>query len=71
VVTIEEHSIIGGLGGAVAEALAERFPVPIVRQGLNDVFGQSGTAESLLVHYGLVPEVTVQHAKRAIALAKG
>lgn len=68
VVTIEEHSILGGLGGAVAEALSERFPVPVIRQGLNDVFGQSGTAEELLVHYGLTAQVTVELAKRAIGL---
>lgn len=70
VVTIEEHSILGGLGGAVAEALSERFPVPVIRQGLNDVFGQSGTAEELLVHYGLTAQVTVELAKRAIGLKR-
>ncbi len=68
VVTIEEHSILGGLGAAVAEALSERHPVPVIRQGIRDVFGQSGPAGELLEHYGLVPEVTVEHARRAIAV---
>lgn len=70
VVTIEEHSILGGLGAAVAEVLSERFPVPVIRQGLNDVFGQSGTAEELLVHYGLTAQVSVELAKRAIGMKR-
>lgn len=53
VVTAEEHSIIGGLGGAVAEALAESSPVPLVRIGVKDTFGTSGDGEGLLKHYGL------------------
>jgi transketolase len=70
VVTVEEHNVIGGLGGAVAEALSGRYPVPVVRQGVMDVFGQSGDAKELLVHYGLTPEVTVERAKQAIALKR-
>ena len=53
VVTAEEHSIIGGLGGAVCEALSENYPVPVCRIGINDVFGESGSAGALLVKYGL------------------
>ena len=53
VVTVEEHSIIGGLGGAVCECLAEKAPVPVRRIGINDVFGESGTAAALLQKYGL------------------
>lgn len=53
VVTAEEHSIIGGLGGAVCEALCEEYPVPVCRIGINDVFGESGSAGALLVKYGL------------------
>lgn len=53
VVTVEEHSIIGGLGGAVAEALGENHPVPIKRIGIRDVFGQSGSGAQLLSYYGL------------------
>ena len=53
VVTVEEHSIIGGLGGAVCECLAEKAPVPVKRIGINDVFGESGPAVALLEKYGL------------------
>lgn len=53
VVTAEEHSIIGGLGSAVAETLAEHYPVPMLRVGLRDVFGESGKPEELLRKYGL------------------
>ena len=53
VVTVEEHSVIGGLGGAVCEALAERCPVPVRRVGVRDVFGESGPAVDLLAKYGL------------------
>ena len=53
VVTVEEHSIIGGLGGAVCECLAEKAPVPVKRIGINDVYGESGPAVTLLEKYGL------------------
>ena len=53
VVTVEEHSIIGGLGGAVCEVLSEKAPVPVKRIGVNDVFGESGPAVKLLEKYGL------------------
>lgn len=53
VVTVEEHQIAGGFGSAVAECLAERFPVPVKRLGINDEFGQSGEPDELLAHYGL------------------
>lgn len=52
VLTVEEHSVYGGMGSAVAELLAERAPVRVVRQGMTG-FGQSGTAAELLAHYGL------------------
>lgn len=55
VVTAEEHSIIGGLGGAVAEALAEHHPVPVRRVGVRDTFGESGKPAELLEKYGLTP----------------
>ena len=48
IVTAEEHNIIGGLGGAVCEALSENYPVPVVRVGMNDVFGKSGDGALLL-----------------------
>jgi len=53
VVTAEEHSIIGGLGGAVCEALAETVPTPVLRIGVKDVFGESGPAGELLHKYQL------------------
>lgn len=53
VVTCEEHSVIGGLGSAVCDVLAERFPVPVRKLGVNDVFGESGPAVDLLHKYGL------------------
>ena len=53
VVTVEEHSIIGGLGGAVCEALAEHAPTPVLRIGVQDVFGESGPAAALLAKYKL------------------
>ena len=53
VVTAEEHSVIGGLGGAVCEALSAKAPVPVLRIGVNDVFGESGPAVELLHKYRL------------------
>lgn len=53
VVTVEEHSVIGGLGGAVCEVLGEKAPVPVKRIGVNDVFGESGPAVKLIERYGL------------------
>ena len=52
-VTVEEHQITGGLGGAVAEALAESYPVPIERVGMPDTFGESGQPSELLEKYGM------------------
>ena len=53
VVTVEEHSVIGGLGGAVAEVLAEQAPTKMLRIGVNDTFGESGPAAALIQKYGL------------------
>lgn len=53
VITVENHSIIGGLGSAVCETLAENYPVRVHRVGINDTFGQSGTTSELLEFYGL------------------
>jgi len=67
-VTVEEHSIIGGLGSAVCEAVCGCCPVPVVRVGLRDVFGQSGSAAELLAHYGLTPDDVVVAARQALGL---
>ncbi|MBQ7838364.1 MAG: transketolase family protein [Clostridia bacterium] len=69
IVTAEEHSIIGGLGSAVAEAVCEGGkPVPVVRLGVNDVFGKSGPAVELLHIYGLDAQNIVEKAKQAISM---
>lgn len=67
IVTAEEHNIIGGLGSAVAEAVAEECPVPVIRVGVNDEFGKSGPAVELLHLYGLDAENIVAKAKIAIS----
>ena len=56
VVTAEEHSIIGGLGGAVCEVLSEKAPTPVCRIGMNDIFGESGSAGALVAKYGFDAE---------------
>jgi transketolase len=70
IVTAEEHSIIGGLGGAVAEVLAENAPAPLVRMGIKDTFGTSGDGEGLLKHYGLSAQDIVAAVKEAIKKKK-
>ena len=66
VVSAEEHSIIGGLGSAVAECLVENCPVPQGRVGTRDTFGESGEAEELLVKYGLTAEDITSKAKETL-----
>lgn len=66
IVTVENHSIIGGLGSAVAECLAEGHPVPLERVGVKDHFGQVGKAEYLLKAFGLTPDDIIKAAKRVI-----
>ena len=70
IVTAEEHNIIGGLGGAVAEVVCETAPAPVVRVGMNDTYGHSGTVPALLEAYGLTPAAIVAAAKKAIELKK-
>jgi transketolase len=70
IVTAEEHSIVGGLGGAVVEAIAETCPVPVVRVGVRDTFATTGPYETLLEHLGLGTKDVVAAAHRALA-AKG
>ncbi len=70
VVTSEEHNILGGLGGAVAEYLGEHCPVPVIRHGVEDQFGRSGKAQLVLEAYHLNPQTIAEKAKKAIALKK-
>ena len=67
VVTAEEHSIINGLGSAVAEVLSEKTPTLLVRVGIQDTFGESGKPAQLLEKYGLTAKDVVEAAKKAIA----
>ena len=67
IVTAEEHSIIGGLAGAVCEVLAETVPAPVEKVGIMDQFGQSGKALDVLEHYNLTTEAIVEAAKKAVA----
>jgi transketolase len=53
IVTVEEHQVMGGMGSAVAETLAQNFPVPVEFLGIQNKFGQSGTPEELIEHYGM------------------
>ena len=66
IVTVEEHSIIGGLGSAVAEVVTESCPVPVIRIGVNDKFGHSGPAKDLLKEFGLCSENIVNVVKSAL-----
>ncbi len=68
IVTAEEHNIIGGLGSAVAEVICETVPVPVVRVGVNDTFGQSGPAVDLLRLYGLCADNIVDKAEQTLAM---
>ncbi len=63
VVTVEEHSVIGGLGSAVCDALAEKCPVPVKKIGVQDVFGESGPAVALLAKYKLDGEGVYEQVK--------
>lgn len=68
-VTVEEHSIIGGLGGAVAETVTATCPVPVVRIGINDTFGHSGPAVDLLREFGLCADNIADVTRRALKMA--
>ncbi len=70
IVTAEEHSVIGGLGSAVCDALSEEYPVPVVKLGVYDEFGHSGPAVKLLDEFGLRAVNIVEKAKKAISLKK-
>lgn len=66
IVTVEEHSIIGGLGSAVADVVTETCPVPVIKIGVNDVFGKSGPGAELLKEFGLCSENIVKTVKKAL-----
>ena len=69
-VTAEEHSIIGGLGSAVAELLSEEMPAPLTRVGTKDTFGESGKAELLMEKYGLTAKDIAAAAEVSISKKK-
>ncbi len=69
-VTAEEHSIIGGLGSAVAEVLSETMPVPLERIGTRDTFGESGKPDELMEKYGLTAAHIAEAARNAISRRK-
>lgn len=68
IVTCEEHSVIGGLGGAVCELLSGTCPTPVLRMGVNDEFGRSGTANAVLEYFGLTADGIAAKVKEAIKL---
>ena len=70
IVTAEEHSVIGGLGGAVTELLSEECPVPVLKLGVYDSFGHSGPAPKLLDEFGLRAVNIAEKAKKAFAMKK-
>ena len=70
IVTAEEHTVIGGLGAAVCEALAESCPVPVLRVGVEDQYGRSGKVPELLEIYGLTAENIAAKARLAVSLKK-
>jgi transketolase len=68
IVTAEEHSILGGLGSAVAEVVTSNYPVPVMRVGVKDTFGESGKPEELLKAYGLTADEIVKALKKGLGL---
>ena len=70
IVTSEEASVLGGLGGAVAELVAANCPVPVLRHGVNDSFGRSGTAAAVLEYFGLTPAGIAEQCRKAVAMKK-
>lgn len=68
VVTVEEHSIYGGLGEAVANVLSHNKPVPMQMVGINDTFGESGTTDELFEKYGLTKENIISKAQKAMKM---
>ena len=69
VVTVEEHQVMGGCGSAVAEVLAQHYPVPIEMVGMGDTFGESGKPEELMSKYKM-DKTAVMEAVRRVILRK-
>jgi len=70
IVTAEEHSVIGGLGSAVSEVITEKYPVPVLKVGVKDVFGESGKPDELLKAYNLTAQDIANKVKEAITLKR-
>ena len=70
IVTSEEHNIYNGLGSAVSAYLSEVYPTPVVRHGVEDVFGRSGKAQEVLEAYGISPAGIIEKVKKALSLKK-
>ncbi len=68
IITAEEHSVIGGLGSAVAEVVTANLPVPVIRVGIKDTFGESGKPAELLKAYGLTSEDIVKAVKKGLEI---
>jgi len=70
IVTAEEHTVIGGLGGAVAEVVSENYPVPVIRVGQRDIFAESGKPNELLEKYGMTAPDIVKAAESALSIKR-
>lgn len=66
IITVEDHSIIGGLGSAVSEIVCQTYPTRVIRIGVNDEFGMSAKAEELYAHYGITVDNIVKYAKEIL-----
>ena len=71
VVTVEEHSVIGGLGSAVCDVLSEKLPTPVLKIGVMDTFGESGPAVELIKKYGLDADSICEKSKSICKIIKG
>ena len=64
IITIEDHNVIGGLGSAVCEVLAENEPTKVIRMGINDTFGKSGKAEELMKYFKITSNDIIETIKK-------
>lgn len=70
IITVENHSVIGGLGSAVAEVISETYPVRVKRMGVQDVFGKSGDPHDLMKEYGLTKDAIIRVAREALEMRR-